>query len=276
MLTFCEDDAQIANFPNEIVDEPREPDAPFIQCLQWDTSERQHGAENQPRDLPDAQSLIDLAEERQRALRVVSLPIRPASYSEEEPQGFEKLIEYYSIPSAVLAERMRTVTCSFGNLTLAKRNAEVSWCQFVCRNVDVKDGMVQDLVAYLDEDQGKPCLAPRALGSTCHFYLHVRHESTEGSGYEKAVTLLCFDAPREVVHRFQRLLHNRDAWCEILLEPYLLFDVLFDELHDFFDKKVWNLSAAVSPEEKSALMRADTLGSVGGKIDFQSLHNTQK
>jgi hypothetical protein len=39
-------------------------------------------------------------------------------------------------------------------------------------------------VAYLDEDQGKPCLAPRALGSTCHSYLHVRHESTEGSGYE--------------------------------------------------------------------------------------------
>jgi len=209
MPAFCEDDAQIANFPNGIADEPREPDAPFIQCLQCDTSERQHGEENLPRDLPDAQSLIDLAEGRQRALRVVFLPIRPASYSEEEQQGFKKLIEYYSIPSAVLAERMRRVTYSFGNFTLAKRNAEVSWCHFRYRNVDIKNGMVHDLVAYSNnvyED-----LASRPRYSTCDFYLHVRHESTEGSGYEKAVTLLCFGAPREVVNRFRRLLRNRDA-----------------------------------------------------------------
>jgi hypothetical protein len=104
MLAFCEDDAQIAKYPNGIVDEPREHGAPFIQCLQWDTIERQGSG----RHFPDAQSLIDMAEGRQSALRVVFLPVRPAKNCEAEAKCFKKLIDYYSIPSAVLAERMRS------------------------------------------------------------------------------------------------------------------------------------------------------------------------
>ena len=274
MPAFCEDDAQIAKYPNGIVDEPRESDAPFIQCLQWDTLERQGSGNNEPRYLPDAQSLINIAEGRQSALRVVFLPIRPAKNCEAEAKCFKKLIDYYSIPSAVLAERMRRVTYSFGNSTLPQRNAEVSWCHFLCRNVDVKDGIIQDL-GYLD-DESTPSLAPSSLWSMCDFYLHVRNESTEGSEHGKAVTLLCFGAPKEVIDRFQRLLHQRDTWGEILLEPYLLFDVLFDQLHEFFDSKAWCISDAVRPEEQAALKRAGTLGSDGDKINFKYLHNIQK
>jgi len=141
--------------------------------------------------------------------------------------------------------------------------------------MDVKDDIIQDL-RYLEEYQRDSCLAPTSIWSVCDFYLHVRQESTEGSGYEKAVTLLCFGALKEVINRFQRLLHVQDAWSEVLLEPYILFDVLFDELHDFFDSMVWPLAAAIRPEEEAALTRAGTLGSVGGKINFQNLHNIQK
>lgn len=275
MPAFCEDDAQTAKYPNGIVDEPREPGAPFIQCLQWDDSEPQAYENNEPRILPDAQSLIDIAEDQQSALRVVFLPIRPAKDSDTESKCFKKLINYYSIPSAVLAERMRRVTYSFGTSTVTRQRAEVAWCHFICRNVDVKDGVIQDL-GYLDEDQSTTGLAPSSLWSMCDFYLHVRPESTEGSEYGKAVTLLCFGAPKEVIQRFQRLLCKRDAWGEVLLEPYLLFDVLFDQLHDFFDNKAWHISEAVRPEERAALRRAGTLGSDGDKINFKYLHNIQK
>ena len=275
MPAFCEDDAQIARYPNGIVDEPREPDTPFIRCLQWHTSERQHSRQNEIRDLPDVQSLITLAEQRQSALRVVFLPIRPAKDSDAEHECFKKLIDYYSIPSAVLAERLRRVTYSFGNSTLPHHNAEVAWCHFICRNVDVKDGVIQDL-GYLDEDESNPSPAPSSLWSMCDFYLHVRPGSIEESGDEKAVTLLCFGAPKEVSVRFNRLLQKRDAWREILLEPYLLFDTLFDQLHEFFDNKAWRISEAVRPEERAALKRAGTLGSDGDKINFKYLHNIQK
>jgi hypothetical protein len=70
--------------------------------------------------------------------------------------------------------------------------------------VDVKDGVIQDL-GYLD-DESTPSLASSSLWSMCDFYLHVRHESTKGSEHGKAVTLLCFGAPKEVTDRFQRLL----------------------------------------------------------------------
>jgi hypothetical protein len=275
MPAFCEDDAQIAKYPNGIVDEPRGTGAPFIQCLQWDNNERHNSENNESRNLPDAQSLIDIAEGRQSALRVVFLPIRPAKDCEAESKCFQKLVNYYSIPSAVLAERMRRVSYSFGNSTLVQRNAEVSWCHFMCRNVDVVDGKIQDL-GYLDDVQGTPAPAPSSLWSMCDFYLHVRPESTEGSEHGKAVTLLCFGAPKEVVQRFQQLLHKRDVWDEVLLEPYLLFDVLFDQLHEFFDNKAWRISDAVRPEEQAALKRAGTLGSDGDKIDFKNLHNIQK
>lgn len=260
MPAFCEDDDQIAKYPKGITDESRVPNEPFIKCLQWDASEQPDSENNERRDLSDAQSLIDIAEGRQSALRVVFLPNRPATNS--EAKCFDKLINYYSIPSAVLAERMRRVSYPFGNSTLAHRNAEVSWCHFLCRNVNVESGVIQEDLGYLAGDLPTPGLALSPLWCICDFHLHVRLQSTEGSKYEKAVTLLCFGAPAEVVNRFGRLLRQRDGWREILLEPYLLFD-----------DNVWRLSEAVRPEERAALRgeRART-----SKVDYYHMHNIQK
>jgi hypothetical protein len=123
MPAFCEGDAQIAKYLNGVVDEPRDYGAPSIQCLQWDTVERQGSGNNESRYLPDAHSLIDMADGRQSALRAVFLPVRPAKNCEAEAKCFKKLIDYYSIPPAVLAEHMRRVTYLFRNSTLPQRDA---------------------------------------------------------------------------------------------------------------------------------------------------------
>jgi hypothetical protein len=115
---------------------------------------------------------------------------------------------------------------------------------------------------------------PSKMWTMCDFFLHVK-PAVAGNSEPKTVTLLCFGAPDEVVQRFISL-QDKASWKETLAEPYLLFDVLFDELHGVFDKAVWELGKAVNPEEKLALERADGDGKHKSSASFLNLHNIQK
>jgi hypothetical protein len=286
MLAFSEDDYQTSRYPSGIFDEPRA-GRPFVQCLQWDAHQPDGNFPNL-QQLPDVQPLIRLAETRQSALRVVFLPLRPAIDHEGEHKCFKKLIDFYSIPSAVLVERMRRVSYSFGSSTLPETDEEIAWCHFLCRNVDVKNGKIQDL-GYLNDEQENHGHTPSSLWTMCDFFLHVRPKASEPDGAKKAVTLLCFGAPEAVFERFRRLPRKENVWTKAIEEPYLLFDILFDQLHEVFDDKVWHLSEAIRPEEKTALQRAARFASDDSKdkqqpkdqsrleeTDFQNLHNIQK
>lgn len=114
------------------------------------------------------------------------------------------------------------------------------------------------------------------MWTMCDFFLHTKPGSANDSE-SKIVTLLCFGAPDAIYNRFASI-HNQTAWKDVLAEPYLIFEVLFDELHGVFDNAVWELSKAVNPEEKMALERAGANGD--GKhesgLSFQNLHNIQK
>ena len=92
------------------------------------------------------------------------------------------------------------------------------------------------------------------------------------------MTLLYFGAPQHIFDRFA-MMSCHTAWKDILTEPYLLFDVLFDELHGIFDTAVWEMSRAVNPEEKMALERANAIAKPGNTLSsqrIQNLHNIQK
>lgn len=266
MSAFCEDKSQISDYPNGIIAEHRK--RLSIRCLQW-----AQGIETTEQDLTleTVESLVDTVKAPRRALRVVFLPLVPQS---DEIEDFQNLVTHFSIPSTVLAERIRSVGYAFGARTLRDKT-DVAWCHFLCRNIVLKQGRIQDL-GYLHHgnDSGfKP--SPSQMWTMCDFFIHVKPETPQS---EKAVTLLCFGAPEQVVDRFERLL-DEDAWANVMDEPHLLFDILFDEIHSMFDKAVSLLRSAVNPEEKAALDRAGRhgrFGTPGDTVNFQNLHNIQK
>jgi hypothetical protein len=60
----------------------------------------------------------------------------------------------------------------------------------------------------------------------CYSFLHAAED--------KSVTLICFGALDSVSLRFEKLL-TKKSWDDVLQEPYLLYPIVFDELHEVFD-----------------------------------------
>lgn len=273
MSRFCEDDGQLETYPNGLIGKPRGADEPFIRCLQWGDN-LPKGEES--RTFPSVNELLTTLSTSQSRLRVVFLPIVPLK---AETEQFRELFRHFSIPSAVPAERMRNVSHAFGASTTLRKDLEFAWFHFLCRNVEVDDnGQIVDL-GYLQDahKRGDWQDDPARLWIMCDFFMHVKPPSTN-SAAQSTVTLLCFGPPDNVFTRFKGLL-GRESWRDIPKEPYLLFDLLFNDLHESYDKAVWKLSKAVNPAEKEALERAGELGNHGrdfSSFSFRPLHNIQK
>lgn len=275
MSQFCEDKTQIAIYPDGIFAEER--GALCIRCLQWGDDLQE---EERNLTLPTAQALVDTAQGSKAALRVAFLPIIPKvdakDLDTDETEDFRTLVKHFQIPSAVLAERMRSVGYSFGSKSYRDRS-EIAWSHFLCRNVILsEDNVIEDL-GYLDHgnDNGK-MPSPNEMWTMCDFFLHTSPHATLETDGGRNVTLLCFGAPEQVVRRFHRL-QNEDAWHDVRDQPYLLFDIIYDELHQLFDSAVAKLRQAVKPQEKAALERAGShASSQEAGLDLQSLHNIQK
>lgn len=275
MSQFCEDKTQVAVYPDGIFAEER--GALCIRCLQWGVSLQE---EERNYTLPTAQSLVDSARNPKAALRIAFLPIIPKvdnkDVDTDETEDFRTLIKHFQIPSAVLAERMRSVGYSFGSKT-CRDKTEIAWSHFLCRNVILSaDNVIEDL-GYLDHgnDSGK-MPSPNEMWTMCDFFLHIGPRATLETDNQRNITLLCFGAPEQVVRRFQSL-QDEETWHDVLEQPYLLFDIIYDELHQLFDSAVAKLRQAVKPQEKAALERAGSHTSTQeADLDLQSLHNIQK
>jgi hypothetical protein len=267
MSAFCEDVRQLSRFPNGIIGKPRAHGVPLIECLQW--SETEQGRSS----FVTVQEFIDAESTSQHVLRVAFLPIAPVGGDYNEAEEFRTLFKHYSVPSAVPAERMRNVGFSFGTLKNRSDRSEAAWFHFLCRRVEIWNGIIQDL-GYLRHGTGHKKAAPSNMWTMCDFYLHVQPES-ETNGKQKIVTLLCFGAPGEIIDRFDCLLYQT-AWRDVLVEPFFLFGILFDELHGISDTIAWELSKAANPEEKMALTRAEENGKRRSNFNYQNMHNIQK
>jgi hypothetical protein len=241
MSGFCEDDRKVTLYPKGIFGEPRDEKLPFIRCLQWakniQDSERDTGFQS-------AKELIDTTTPDR--LRVVLLSNCSQKTSGPDLEEFMKLFRHFSVPSEVLTERMRSVNHSFGSATAIGTDAEISWCHFLCRQVE---GSGKQAFTYLRNDQGGQNQSSSALSLwiTCDFFLHV--------ATDRAVTLLCFGAPKGLVERFEKLRENA-FWGDALQEPYLLFTIIFDELHDLFDGLSKVLALAIRKVEEAAIKQA--------------------
>jgi hypothetical protein len=241
MSGFCEDDRKVAEYPKGIFGEPRDEKSPFIRCLQWASN-----IQDSERDIDfhSAKELIATAQPKR--LRVVLLTNCSMKTSGPDLKEFMELYKHYSVPSEVLTERMRSVNHSFGSATAIGTDAEIAWFHFLCRQVE---GSSRQAFTYLRNDQGGQNQSSGALSLwiTCDFFLHVAQD--------KAVTLLCFGAPKGVVQRFEKLRENK-FWEDVLHEPYLLFAIIFDELHEMFDGLSKVLAVAIRKVEETAIKQA--------------------
>lgn len=268
MSAFCEDNRQLERYPNGIIGKPRAHGVPLIECLRWSDTRTEHLSYGTVQEFIDAETATE------HALRVAFLPIAPVKGDKNEAKEFRTLFKHYSIPSAVPAERMRNVGLAFGTSKNRKEKSEGAWFHFLCRKVEIEEGIIQDL-GYLRHgtEEGQKS-DPSKMWTMCDFYLHTKPGVADSSD-QRTVTLLCFGAPNEIFERFNTLL-GLEEWRDVLNEPYLLFDILFDELHSVFDTIVWELSKAVNPEEKMALERAGGFAKLESELSFQNLHNIQK
>ncbi|GAB7329926.1 hypothetical protein MBLNU13_g01631t1 [Cladosporium sp. NU13] len=241
MSGFCEDDRKVAEYPKGIFGEPRDEKSPFIRCLQWASNIKDSERDI---DLHSAKELIDT--EHPNRLRVVLLTNCSQKTSGPDLEEFMKLYKHYSVPSEVLTERMRSVNHSFGSATAIGTDAEIAWFHFLCRQVE---GSGRQAFTYLRNDQGGQNQSSGALSLwiTCDFFLHVAKDKT--------VTLLCFGAPKGAIQRFEKLRENR-FWEDALHEPYLLFAIIFDELHEMFDGLSKVLAVAIRKVEETAIKQA--------------------
>ena len=258
MSAFCEDDESTAKYPQGIYGKPRPEKSPLIQCLQWgdDVQDSERSINFQ-----SAKELTDTAAKNR--LRVVFMPNCTQATSGPDVQEFKKLYKYYSVPSEVLTERMRSVNHAFGSSPAIDSEAQVSWCHFLCRQIDVRGSKIQNF-GYLRDEKGGQSQSSSALNLwiMCDFFLHVAED--------KSVTLLCFGVPDLVFLRFEKLL-AKASWKDVLQEPYLLYVIVFDELHELFDSLSKVLALALRKVEEAAISQAGA-----PPLSFRQLHEVQK
>lgn len=90
-----------------------------------------------------------------------------------------------------------------------------------------------------------------------------------------AVTLICFGAPLALVNRFERL--AKDFSCDdVMQDPYILFDLVLEELVALIDQVAWLLGDVFGEIETETLDNTSTPGQAARAIDFVGLHNVAK
>lgn len=271
MSAFCEDDAKFQDHSDGIqgsrtVDELR------LQILEW-SRQRQPPGQELPL-LTSAASLIARDQASSCQLRVVFAPLGARKPAEME--GLKLLFRHYSFPSATMSERMQAVTHSFGSRRFTKDNVDVAWAHFLSKSIHAQwqDVGRQNVLGIVETGQFKDKGSQaNSTWITSDFFIHVRHGK---DGTNSCVTLLCFGAPQPLVDRFQRLLKH-DKWEDAVREPYVLFDIIYDELYTVVDSLAWRLADVFRPMERWVLEQAqERTFSATDLVDFAGLHNISK
>jgi hypothetical protein len=220
-------------------------------------------------------------------LRIIFAPYNIDTRGEFE--DFESLCNYYSIPAAAIVERQNDVSHSFRAMpTHSSGDVKMSWCHCLSKDVqfqptggslfpDRGTRKESQAVGYVRRSSAGRPAGPMSWHASDYF-LHV----VPGEGDSRSVksaTLLCFGASDTLVARFQTLLGDT-TWRQALQEPYLLFDIIYDELYNNVDGLAWNLANTFRDMELSTLDHAngtDTRRTESGPtIEFAALHNMSK
>lgn len=198
----------------------------------------------------------------------------------ETASGLITLFRKFDIPSAFVDEGLQNVSQSFG--CQKNESAEYVWFHLLSKDLAISidngplrivhqlgTGRVEEHCSQVDEDcsyqldelaniQDKKLSQENFTWMKPGFVLKIEddnepfrsqsHSPTDSyksvatsTGKAKAVTLLCFGAPISFLERFRRLKEN--ATCEHLLhDPYVLLEVVFEEMHKLMDRVGWHVA----------------------------------
>lgn len=177
-------------------------------------------------------------------LRIMNAPLDvPASHSRSE---FKRLFEYLEVPSAFISERLHSVRHSFGGRREG-RKLIATWFHFLCRRPNMEE---YERLRNGDFDSR----AGMVLSQWDRFglFMRVKHskepKDAKNSDPEQletqlpSVELVLFGAEEDMKTRLRRMVES-EGWKEILRDPYILLDVILDELYINMDRNVQEVSA---------------------------------
>ena len=277
--TFCEDElrslAYLESFTND------QSGGIPLRVLEWQDGLSTGGGELRFRSVDD---LIERDEKEHRPLRIVFGQYHINGY--EEFLEFDQLCQHYSIPSAAIVERHNDVSHSFRALPEPLSTGKsIAWCHSLSKDVQ----MVQPTITAYSlraESQAVNTVRVQSVGQqtspaswhASDYFLHVR-QSPDGDKKQQCITLLCFGASEPLFKRFKSLLTN-SGWRDVLREPYLLYDIIYDEHYNAVDMLAWKLANMFRTIESATLNQAKHANSTErhseSAIDFAVLHNMSK
>jgi hypothetical protein len=179
--------------------------------------------------------------------------------------GLIRLFEKFGIPSAFVTESLQGVSQSFA----AQKDIDGTtyvWFHFLCKTVEVVDGRIvhQEAVAVAQDDNGQARTQKQNQSQASFtwlkpgFVLRLRDQprpptslnrtrtsssdvTMAAASAESKVELFCFGAPASLVERFRKL--KNVAICDDLVQdPYVLLEVVLEEMYKVLDQSGWTVS----------------------------------
>ncbi|KAK5997561.1 Notoamide biosynthesis cluster M'-like protein [Cladobotryum mycophilum] len=186
------------------------------------------------------------------------------------PQMTE-LFSSLDIPSEFSTERARSVSHSFGERS--NENGFSAWFHFLCKNIDIK----QEGNSPPEIDSQAASLEPNTSILPQADYSYQRSGFFLQGQNDGSATLVCFGPGPLVRKRLEDFVTSR-AWEDVVVNPYILFDLVLEGLYGQVDDTVWNMRSVFGPLEHSVLELANSsrTKSASSKIPFTALHNCSK
>jgi hypothetical protein len=129
-----------------------------------------------------------------------------------------------------------------------------AWFHFLCKsvNVTVQEGQMP-AVTRRTPSFGRPTTTlPNADYGWFRSSFFIRREANA------CVTLVCFGPMAGVNSRIGQFIQSR-AWDDVLVNPYILFDLVIEGLFFDVDQMVWNMNIVFGPMEHVRLrLRGET------------------
>ena len=183
----------------------------------------------------------------------------------ETVDGLARLFEKFEIPSAFIAESLQNTSQSFAAQMDIDGTTYV-WFHFLCKTVSIEGNRIvhQREAAQDSNDPEQACINAQEQSQANFdwlkpgFVLKVRqpqglprvpsrtktfssNETMVAASAESSIELFCFGAPSSIGDRFRKL--KDVAICDDLVQdPYVLLEVVLEEMYQVLDQTGWAIS----------------------------------
>ena len=203
------------------------------------------------------QSASELDSRPDCALRIIFAS--PDLPDNETANSLFHLFNKYSIPSNFISERLQSVARSFGSKTNSD-GSESLWFHFLCKNINTERDPDKANHVKIKNPVYKSNVKTQSQADfswiRAAFFLKVESpkiDFIDPNLRNKPITLLCFGASDALTTRFNNL-QNKIEWKEALEDPYVLLDIVLDELYLQLDGISWNLGEVYGNMERVRLI----------------------